>query len=188
MPLSYGFVETLGFIGALEAADAMLKAAKVKLIDKREIGFGLVTVIIEGELGAVQSSVDAGCIAAERVGQLVASNVIPRPYTDADFFMAYPKKKEKKDVKIIEMAESNIAPKTKKAVQQKPKLNYKTSKTASGNTQLIINILKKVPKNGATLREISKRVGIDQVKTRVILKELLDENIVEKVQQKYYLI
>ena len=101
MLLSYGYIETLGFIAAVEAADAMLKAAQVKLLQKREIGSGLVTVIVEGELGAVQSAVDAGCVAAERVGQLISSNVIPRPYTDTNFFVIEPVDQQKIDPCLV---------------------------------------------------------------------------------------
>lgn len=179
MPLSYGYVETLGFVGALEAADAMLKAAKVKLIDKREIGFGLVTVIIEGQLGAVQSSVDAGCVAAERIGQLISSNVIPRPYTDANFFSVAKIRKEKNVTKEVHKFKTADSQKEKKARSPKP---------VSDAQQVIINILKNVRQKGASLSEISKLLGMDQAHTRVILKELLDKEEIEKVQQKYYII
>lgn len=76
---SYGFIETKGFVGSIEAADAMVKAANIELIDQIEIGGGLVTVIIKGDVGAVKAAVDAGTEAAQRVGEIVSAHVIPRP-------------------------------------------------------------------------------------------------------------
>lgn len=79
-----GMVETKGLIGAIEAADAMVKAANVTLIGKERIGFGLVTVMVRGDVGAVKASVDAGASAAKRVGELVSVHVIPRPHEDVE--------------------------------------------------------------------------------------------------------
>jgi ethanolamine utilization protein EutM len=82
--LALGMVETRGLIGAIEAADAMVKAANVKLIGKEKIGSGLVTVMVRGDVGAVKASVDAGAAAAKRVGELVSVHVIPRPHDDVE--------------------------------------------------------------------------------------------------------
>ena len=79
MQLALGLIETKGLIGAIEAADSMLKAANVKLVSKEKITAALVTVKIIGEVAAVKSAVDAGAAAAQRVGQLVSAHVIPRP-------------------------------------------------------------------------------------------------------------
>ena len=79
-----GMVETKGLIGAIEAADAMVKAANVTLIGKEKIGSGLVTVMVRGDVGAVKASVDAGAAAAKRVGELVSIHVIPRPHDDVE--------------------------------------------------------------------------------------------------------
>ena len=79
MQLALGLIETKGLIGAIEAADAMVKAANVKLVSKEKITAALVTVKIIGEVAAVKSAVDAGAAAAQRVGQLVSAHVIPRP-------------------------------------------------------------------------------------------------------------
>ena len=79
MQKALGLIETKGLIGAIEAADAMVKAANVKLVGKEKITAGLVTVKIVGEVAAVKSAVDAGAAAAQRVGQLVSAHVIPRP-------------------------------------------------------------------------------------------------------------
>ena len=79
-----GMVETRGLVGAIEAADAMVKAANVHLIGKEQIGSGLVTVMVRGDVGAVKASVEAGSAAAKRVGELVSVHVIPRPHTDVE--------------------------------------------------------------------------------------------------------
>ena len=79
-----GMVETKGLVGAIEAADAMVKAANVALIGKEKIGSGLVTVMVRGDVGAVKASVDAGAAAAQRVGELVSTHVIPRPHDDVE--------------------------------------------------------------------------------------------------------
>jgi len=81
---SLGMIETKGLVGAIEAADAMVKAANVTLVGKEQIGSGLVTVMVRGDVGAVKAATDAGAAAAERVGELVAVHVIPRPHGDVD--------------------------------------------------------------------------------------------------------
>ena len=82
--LALGMVETRGLIGAIEAADAMVKAANVSLIGKQQIGSGLVTVMVRGDVGAVKASVDAGAAAAKRVGDLYGVHVIPSPHDDVE--------------------------------------------------------------------------------------------------------
>jgi ethanolamine utilization protein EutM len=78
-----GMIETKGFVGAVEAADAMVKAANVELVGKVQVGGGLVTVVVRGDVGAVKAATDAGAAAAERVGgELVSVHVIPRPHED----------------------------------------------------------------------------------------------------------
>lgn len=82
--MALGMVETRGLIGAIEAADAMVKAANVTLIGKQQIGSGLVTVMVRGDVGAVKASVEAGSAAASRVGELYGAHVIPRPHGDVE--------------------------------------------------------------------------------------------------------
>ncbi|GEN86343.1 BMC domain-containing protein [Oceanobacillus sp. FSL W8-0428] len=77
-----GMVETKGLVGAIEAADAMVKAANVHLIGKEQIGAGLVTVLVSGDVGAVKAATDAGSEAASRVGELLSVHVIPRPHNE----------------------------------------------------------------------------------------------------------
>jgi hypothetical protein len=79
-----GMVETKGFIGSVEAADAMVKAANVSLVGTEYIGAGFVTVLVRGDVGAVKASTDAGAAAARRVGELVSVHVIPRPHAEVE--------------------------------------------------------------------------------------------------------
>jgi ethanolamine utilization protein EutM len=82
-----GMIETKGLIGAIEAADAMVKAANVTLIGKEIVGGGLVTVLVRGDVGAVKAATDAGAAAAERVGELISVHVIPRPHGEVELIL-----------------------------------------------------------------------------------------------------
>ena len=82
-----GLIETRGLVGAVEAADAMVKAANVKLVGQERIGGGLVTVIVKGDVGAVKAAVDSGAAAAKRVGELISVHVIARPHADLDMIL-----------------------------------------------------------------------------------------------------
>ena len=84
MKEALGLVETRGFVGAIEAADAMVKAANVRLVGKEKTGSGLVTVMVRGDVGAVKAAVEAGAEAVRRVGDLVSVHVIPRPHADVE--------------------------------------------------------------------------------------------------------
>jgi microcompartment protein CcmL/EutN len=79
-----GMIETKGLVGAVEAADAMVKAANVTLVGYEKIGSGLVTVMVRGDVGAVKAASDAGAAAAKAVGEVVSVHVIPRPHTDTE--------------------------------------------------------------------------------------------------------
>jgi len=79
-----GMIETKGLVAAIEAADAMVKAANVTLVGKEHIGGGLVTVLVRGDVGAVKAATDAGAAAAERVGELISVHVIPRPHSEVE--------------------------------------------------------------------------------------------------------
>lgn len=79
-----GMVETRGLVAAIEAADAMVKSANVQLVGKEQVGGGLVTVMVRGDVGAVQAATDAGAAAAEKVGEMISVHVIPRPHAEVD--------------------------------------------------------------------------------------------------------
>ncbi|MCX9193130.1 ethanolamine utilization protein EutM [Carbonactinospora thermoautotrophica] len=85
-----GLVETRGLVGAIEAADAMVKAANVVLLGREQIGGGLVTVMVRGDVGAVKAATDAGAVAAGKVGEVVSVHVIPRPHDEVEGILAKP--------------------------------------------------------------------------------------------------
>ena len=84
-----GMVETRGLVGAIEAADAMVKAANVTLVGKEQVGAGLVTVWVRGDVGAVKAATDAGAAAAENVGELISVHVIPRPHAEVEVILPH---------------------------------------------------------------------------------------------------
>jgi len=77
-----GLIETRGLVAAIQAADAMVKAASVEIIGRESIGGGYVTVAVSGDVGAVKAAIDAGATAAKRTGELVSAHLIPRPHED----------------------------------------------------------------------------------------------------------
>jgi ethanolamine utilization protein EutM len=85
--IALGMVETKGLVGAVEAADAMVKAANVNLIGSEYVGGGYVTVMVRGDVGAVKAATDAGAAAAKRVGELVSVHVIPRPHMEVEMIL-----------------------------------------------------------------------------------------------------
>lgn len=82
--MALGMIETKGFVGMVEASDAMVKAANVKLVGYQQIGGGYITAIVRGDVAAVKAAVEAGTRQAQRVGELVSSHVIPRPHSNID--------------------------------------------------------------------------------------------------------
>ena len=87
MQKALGLIETRGLVAAIEAADAMVKAAKVKFLGRQKVKAGLVAVMVSGDVGAVKAAVDAGSAAGKRVGEVVSTHVIPRPHEDIDFII-----------------------------------------------------------------------------------------------------
>ncbi len=89
--LALGLIETRGLVASIEAGDAMVKAANVTGLARKNVGGGLVTVMVRGEVGAVKAAVDAGAAAAKRVGELLSVHVIPRPHEELEKFLPQPK-------------------------------------------------------------------------------------------------
>jgi ethanolamine utilization protein EutM len=106
MQQALGLIETRGLIAAIEAADAMVKAAKVNFLGRQKVKGGLVAIMVAGDVGAVKAAVDAGTAAGKRVGTVVSSHVIPRPHDDIDAM-------------IPAGPEENAQPEQKKETQQK---------------------------------------------------------------------
>ena len=90
-----GMVETKGLVGAIEAADAMVKTANVVMAGREYIGSGYVTIFVRGDVGAVKAATDAGAAAARRVGELISVHVIPRPHSEVERILPKPKEANK---------------------------------------------------------------------------------------------
>ncbi|MEE8219017.1 MAG: BMC domain-containing protein [bacterium] len=91
-----GLIETKGYIGMVEAADAMVKAAKVELVSYEKIGGGYVTAVVRGDVAAVKAATDAGARMAQKVGELVSVHIIPRPHTNVDEILPLGRQPKKK--------------------------------------------------------------------------------------------
>lgn len=83
-----GMIETRGIVAAIEAADAMVKAANVTIVSQKKTGGGLVSTIVRGEVGAVKAATDAGAVAANKIGEVIAVHVIPRPHDEVNDMLA----------------------------------------------------------------------------------------------------
>ena len=122
MAKALGMIETRGLVASIVAADAMVKAADVRLIKKEKVDAGLVAVLVEGDVGAVQAAVDAGKYAAAKAGVLVSAHVIPRPDDGVGVILAEQPKKDqeisktnKKDTKA-----KSISPKVDSTQEEPP--------------------------------------------------------------------
>ncbi|OFZ78821.1 MAG: ethanolamine utilization protein EutM [Bdellovibrionales bacterium RIFOXYD1_FULL_44_7] len=99
MSEALGMIETKGFVGMVEASDAMVKAARVELVGYEKIGGGFVTAIVRGDVAAVKAAVEAGARAAEKVGEMVSVHVIPRPHANVDTVLPLGRKNAAKSSK-----------------------------------------------------------------------------------------
>ncbi|KAF0140927.1 MAG: microcompartments protein [Stygiobacter sp.] len=159
MLLALGLIETKGLIGAIEAADAMVKAANVKLVSKEKITAALVTIKIVGEVAAVKSAVDAGAAAAQRVGQLVSAHVIPRPDDEIESLIY--------DLPVKQEREVPVQPKT-----PKEKVSVKEVIEKPHVDTLFAEVEKKeksVPKKSVETTPIKSR--IEELKSEALKEE-----------------
>ena len=113
MQQALGLIETRGLISAIEAADAMVKAARVTFLGRQKVKGGLVAIMVAGDVGAVKAAVDAGAAACQRVGKLVSAHVIPRPHEDIDAMIPDSPESEK-PAEEIKKPQRKAAPKKKK--------------------------------------------------------------------------
>jgi len=136
MPKALGLIETRGLVGAIEAADAMVKAANVTLAGKEQISAGLVTVKVLGEVAAVKASVDAGAAAAQRVGELVSVHVIPQP--DEQLISIFPEIADDQNQSLVETKTSDLKEKKEEIKEE----NISTS-PAKSSDELVTTIQRK---------------------------------------------
>lgn len=122
MNLALGLIETKGLVGAIEAADAMVKAADVKLVGKEKVTGALMIIKVVGDVAAVKSAVDAGSVAAQRVGELVSSHVIPRPDDQIDQLIFNKQKQGRRSAEKQNVVTPKTKPPIKKEVKTEPNL------------------------------------------------------------------
>ena len=184
--LSYGFIETRGLICAIESADAMVKAARVRLIKQHNPGRALVAIVCEGDLAACQAAVDAGSAAAIRFGELISAHVIPRPDGDTDFLVEELISKKRKGMGQRKGSGKGGSgqgrggqPPAKTPQPEKPK------RTGADLSSRALRHIQARPA-GSTADELAAALKCDRPAILGVLKTLLDEGVIEKMQRKYY--
>jgi ethanolamine utilization protein EutM len=191
-------VETRGFVGATEAADAMVKAAAVE-IEKREYAEGgLVTILVRGDVAAVKAATDAGAVAAARVGELVAVHVIARPHDATDLLVDVLPGDRKIGTYPIRHrlggrpggGAARPAPGRSRAAGTAPKERASApADAAPANGELQASCLREIRRAGSagiTLPELGAALGTEWRRLIAPVKELLDESAIEKVESRYY--
>ncbi len=174
MQLALGLIETKGLVGAIEAADAMLKAANVKLIGKEYVGGALVVIKIIGDVAAVKSSVDAGASAAQRVGHLVSTHVIPRPDDQLETILYSTKKNLKAKAKR----------KTKRKIEDASQTNLFEVKTDEEISEEKTNEQKNTEQS--YLPDKEKENIVEQSSEKKDNEELIEENeVTEKSEEDF---
>jgi ethanolamine utilization protein EutM len=181
-------VETRGFVGATEAADAMVKAAQVE-IEKREYAEGgLVTILVRGDVAAVKAATDAGAVAAARVGELVSVHVIPRPHEATDLLVAvlpgdrrigtYPIRHTLRGRSGGRTTRPRGAARTAPAHPQAP---------GNGDLQERCQwAIRRAGRAGITLPELGEALSTEWRRLIAPVKQLLDAGKIEKVESRYY--
>lgn len=150
--IALGMVETKGYVGSVEAADAMVKAAKVILIGKEYTGGGLSVVMVRGEVGAVKAAVDAGTLAAKRVGELIATHIIPKPDEQVESILPTfelmwipPYRKEKqKSIKpeVVNLNEMTVQ-ELRRLARQTPGIKLSGREISSADKESLLKEIKK---------------------------------------------
>lgn len=184
-----GMVETRGFVGATEAADAMVKAADVE-IEKREYAEGgLVTILVRGDVAAVKAATDAGAVAAARVGELVSVHVIPRPHEATDLLVGvlpgdrrigtYP-------IRHTLAGRSGGGGPRKRAAAGSPPARRDPPSRNGDLRQRCLREVRRAGGEGITLPELGEALSTEWRRLIVPVKALLDEGEIEKVESRYY--
>ena len=189
-----GMVETRGFVGATEAADAMVKAAQVE-IEKREYAEGgLVTILVRGDVAAVKAATDAGAVAAARVGELVSVHVIPRPHDATDLLVGVLPGDRRIGTYPIRNAPSGRprAGKTRRrdgeaGIPVSPERGRSPARPANGEIQdRCLAEIRAAGNGGITLPELGEALEIEWRRLILPVKQLLDDGAIEKVESRYY--
>lgn len=162
-----GMVETRGLVASIEAADAMVKAAKVQLIGKEKVQGGLVTILVEGETAAVKSAIDAGAAAAQRIGELVSTHIIPRPDDQVEFILTKTVSVKEKPARVDEKLISEKKPERKqkqKIAEQKENIEEIKPVNKPGPSSTIERLKKEALGKAITLEKTEKPKSSGEVR------------------------
>lgn len=178
-----GLIETKGFIGATEAADAMVKAASVTILKREYAEGGLVTILVRGDVAAVQAATDAGAVAAAKVGELVSVHVIPRPHEATDLLLdVLPGNRAIGTYPIRHALEGVPRRQPRKRSRPAPS----AGEPANDLERRCLAAIRRAGKRGITLAELGEKLDAGWQSLIRPVKSLIDQGTVEKVESRYY--
>jgi len=185
-----GLIETKGFVGATEAADAMVKAAAVTILKKEYAEGGLVTILIQGDVAAVKAATDAGAVAAARIGELVSVHVIPRPHEATGLLVdVLPGNRKIGTYPIAHVLEGRTGGGGgEPAKRARPATRPSTPGTgiAGDLERRCLSAIRRAGDRGVTLPELGEALDTEWRRLISPVKSLLDRGAVEKVESRYY--
>lgn len=168
MTNALGMIETRGLVASIEAADAMVKAANVTLTNQVQVGGGLVTVMVRGDVGAVKAATDAGAAAAERVGQLVSVHVIPRPHESLELMLG-PESPKSAAVQQAPAAQEADKPQSKPhAAEQVPQAPKAEPEAAQQPLKTVYSAQELSEMTVANLRTLARSLNVDNITRKEI--------------------
>lgn len=167
MEEALGMIETRGLVASIEAADSMVKAANVRLIGKVQIGGGLVTVMVRGDVGAAKAAVDAGAIAAKKVGELISAYVIARPHNEIENLLPYLSLKN--DLMIENMTEIIVEPEIEVLKEDKEHVEFdeimeEFKRKSVVELRSILRQLKDTTLSGRQISKANKQKLLDEIR------------------------
>lgn len=184
--MALGLVETKGFVGLTEAADAMVKAAAVRILKKEYAEGGLCAVLVEGDVAAVKAATDAGAVAAARVGELVAVHVIARPHDATGLLLdALPGDRRLGTFPVRHTLDGR--PGQGSAAKSRGGPPATASTPGNGDLQRrALQGIRRAGKDGIGLTDLGEALGVEWRRLIAPVKALLDQGTVEKVESRYY--
>jgi ethanolamine utilization protein EutM len=184
-----GMVETRGLVASIEAADAMVKAAKVQLIGKEKVQGGLVTILVEGETAAVKSAIDAGAAAAQRIGELVSTHIIPRPDDQVEFILTKTVSVKEKPARVDEKLISEKKPERKqkqKIAEQKENIEEIKPVNKPGPSSTIERLKKEALGKAITLEKTEKPKSSGEVRFTMADLEVMNVHQLRRFARGFY--
>lgn len=188
--LALGLIETRGFVGATEAADAMVKAAPVTILKKEYAEGGLVTILVQGDVAAVKAATDAGAVAAARIGELVSVHVIPRPHEATGLLLeVLPGNRKIGTYPIGHVLTGRAGGGGREPAQRRrpaPRRATPATGIAGDLERRCLSAIQRAGDSGVTLPELGDALDTEWRRLISPVKSLLDRGAVEKVESRYY--